>query len=180
MDDPKLLPCPFCGADDIDPEEWMDSHGRSGPGCAQCGAQAEDATRWNWRAAPPPAADASWSGAAQWLRDHYQDHATIAALCDAMVAASPAPPHPDYPCRSDGRCQYAIDHGAEGLGHCPRGKCAMAPAVDAVSETQREAMIDAMCHAETYTPHKADGTTYSQREYMALLLAAALAARSGR
>lgn len=31
-------------------------------------------------------------------------------------------------CRSDGRCQYAIDHGAEGLGHCPPGKCAM-PAV---------------------------------------------------
>jgi len=29
------------------------------------------------------------------------------------------------PCRSDGRCQYAIDHGAEGLGHCPVGKCCM-------------------------------------------------------
>jgi hypothetical protein len=28
-------------------------------------------------------------------------------------------------CRSDGRCQYAIDHGVEGLGHCPRGKCSM-------------------------------------------------------
>lgn len=28
-------------------------------------------------------------------------------------------------CRGDGRCQYAIDHGAEGLGHCPKGKCAM-------------------------------------------------------
>ena len=28
-------------------------------------------------------------------------------------------------CRSDDRCQYAIDHGAEGLGHCPRGKCSM-------------------------------------------------------
>lgn len=28
-------------------------------------------------------------------------------------------------CRSDGRCQYAIDHGAEGAGHCPRGKCVM-------------------------------------------------------
>lgn len=28
-------------------------------------------------------------------------------------------------CRTDGRCQYAIDHGAEGLGHCPPGKCAM-------------------------------------------------------
>ena len=34
-------------------------------------------------------------------------------------------PHPDYPCRHDGRCQYAIDHGAEGLGHCPHGKCVM-------------------------------------------------------
>jgi len=29
------------------------------------------------------------------------------------------------PCRDDGRCQYAIDHGAEGLGHCPDGKCCM-------------------------------------------------------
>jgi len=28
-------------------------------------------------------------------------------------------------CRNDGRCQYAIDHGAEGLGHCPDGKCCM-------------------------------------------------------
>jgi hypothetical protein len=28
-------------------------------------------------------------------------------------------------CRSDGRCQYAIDHGAEGMGHCPEGKCCM-------------------------------------------------------
>ena len=28
-------------------------------------------------------------------------------------------------CRSDGRCQYAIDSGAEGLGHCPKGKCVM-------------------------------------------------------
>lgn len=28
-------------------------------------------------------------------------------------------------CRDDGRCQYAIDHGAEGLGHCPPGKCCM-------------------------------------------------------
>jgi hypothetical protein len=34
-------------------------------------------------------------------------------------------PHPDYSCRHDGRCQYAIDSGAEGMGHCPRGKCVM-------------------------------------------------------
>lgn len=28
-------------------------------------------------------------------------------------------------CRPDGRCQYAIDCGAEGEGHCPEGKCLM-------------------------------------------------------
>lgn len=28
-------------------------------------------------------------------------------------------------CRSDGRCQYAIDSGAEGMGHCPKGECCM-------------------------------------------------------
>jgi len=28
-------------------------------------------------------------------------------------------------CREDGRCQYAIDRGAEGMGHCPEGKCCM-------------------------------------------------------
>jgi hypothetical protein len=28
-------------------------------------------------------------------------------------------------CRPDGRCQYAIGHSAEGLGHCPQGKCCM-------------------------------------------------------
>lgn len=41
------------------------------------------------------------------------------------------------PCRTDGRCQYAIDHGAEGLGHCPAGKCVMRhpdPAVQGMDE----------------------------------------------
>jgi hypothetical protein len=28
-------------------------------------------------------------------------------------------------CRNDGRCEYAIQSGAEGSGHCPNGKCAM-------------------------------------------------------
>ena len=28
-------------------------------------------------------------------------------------------------CRDDGRCQYAIEHDAEGMGHCPDGQCAM-------------------------------------------------------
>jgi hypothetical protein len=43
------------------------------------------------------------------------------AAADAVLAQ----PDKDYPCRTDGRCQYAIDHGAEDLGHCPRGKCVM-------------------------------------------------------
>jgi hypothetical protein len=33
--------------------------------------------------------------------------------------------HTAAQCRTDGRCQYAIDHGAEGLGHCPQGRCCM-------------------------------------------------------
>lgn len=33
---------------------------------------------------------------------------------------------PRNQCRRGGRCQYAIDHGAEGMGHCPKGKCVVA------------------------------------------------------
>jgi hypothetical protein len=46
-----------------------------------------------------------------------------ADLMQALRAALAAP-EPKI-CRDDGRCQYAIDHGAEGLGHCPKGRCAM-------------------------------------------------------
>jgi hypothetical protein len=35
-------------------------------------------------------------------------------------------------CRTDGRCQYAIDSGAEEEGHCPKGKCVM-PEGDAIT-----------------------------------------------
>ena len=45
-------------------------------------------------------------------------------ICEAGKAA----PAPVAQCRDDGRCQYAIDHGAEGLAACPKGKCAMLPA----------------------------------------------------
>ena len=36
-----------------------------------------------------PVQQGGWHDAAQWLRDNYQDHQTIAGLCDAMVAAAP-------------------------------------------------------------------------------------------
>lgn len=46
-----------------------------------------------------------------------------------LIYADDPPPapvaQPEAKCRSDGRCQYAIDHGAEGMGACPRGKCVM-------------------------------------------------------
>ncbi len=46
-------------------------------------------------------------------------------------------------CRTDGRCQYAIDSGAEGAGHCPPGKCCMpaqpAPDKEPLSELEKDA-----------------------------------------
>lgn len=49
---------------------------------------------------------------------------------------------PRAACRSDGRCQYAIDVGAEGMGTCPAGKCAM-PAVITIDEsTKIKPLID--------------------------------------
>jgi len=55
----ELLPCPFCGSADIDPDEWA-SLETSGPGCAECGAgagsvhqsRADNIAAWNSRAAP--------------------------------------------------------------------------------------------------------------------------------
>lgn len=43
----------------------------------------------------------------------------------AILNAPPAPAVPTK-CRADGRCQYAIDSAAEGMGACPPGKCTMA------------------------------------------------------
>jgi hypothetical protein len=73
-----------------------------------------------------------------WYVGIYRDEETAKTLAPkhpkgAVVplyyrsAATKAPPPEVAPkvCRADGRCQYAIDHGAEGMGHCPVGKCAM-------------------------------------------------------
>ena len=57
---------------------------------------------------------------------------TIVALQDFIntVVATPIvltidSRKPAINCRQDGRCQYAIDLGAEDLGHCPANKCRM-------------------------------------------------------
>lgn len=59
--------------------------------------------------------------------------------------AGPAPKayplaQPEQVCRGDGRCQYAIDSGAEGMGHCPKGKCVM-PA-----QPEQEPVAILQCH----------------------------------
>lgn len=51
-------------------------------------------------------------------------------------------------CRTDGRCQYAIDSGAEGMGHCPTGKCVMPPPAGANDEVPEADMCAAQVPAE--------------------------------
>ena len=48
---------------------------------------------------------------------------------------------PEQVCRDDGRCQYAIDSGAEGMGHCPKGKCVMPAQPEQEPVTWRNAAI---------------------------------------
>jgi len=66
-----------------------------------------DALRHLWNARTPDSLDEAGEALAATA-----DLSSL-VICDAE------------PCRDDGRCQYAIDHGAEGLGHCLEGKCCM-------------------------------------------------------
>lgn len=51
----ELMPCPFCGCENIDPQGWM-SLEKEGPECDECGATAESAEAWNRRATPATSA----------------------------------------------------------------------------------------------------------------------------
>ena len=58
----------------------------------------------------------------------HKDNIDQGSLCDVHYwqgRAHRAEAQPEQVCRDDGRCQYAIDSGAEGMGHCPKGKCIM-------------------------------------------------------
>lgn len=89
-----LLPCPFCGSSDIDPEGWLNGLGERGPECLECGATGPTATRWNCRPASggwqtvPIEADNSMMQAAAFMVgcDFSQDE-----IYDAMLAAAPKP-----------------------------------------------------------------------------------------
>ena len=56
-----------------------------------------------------------------------------AALREALAE------QPAQQCRTDGRCQYAIDSGAEGMGHCPKGKCVMPAQRKPLTSQERDA-----------------------------------------
>ncbi len=43
-----LLPCPFCGGSNIDPEGWA-STTRQGPACDDCSGSADTVELWNKR-----------------------------------------------------------------------------------------------------------------------------------
>ncbi|NOV28050.1 hypothetical protein E5S69_31685 [Cupriavidus necator] len=47
----QLKPCPFCGHNEIDPAEWMQADGLTGPACPKCNAMADSVEAWNRRAA---------------------------------------------------------------------------------------------------------------------------------
>lgn len=72
-------------------------------------------------------------------KNAYVDRATNAAWISWQASRAATPQSVERVCRDDGRCQYAIDHGAEGLGHCPKGKCAM-PSAPTDAEWLEEAM----------------------------------------
>lgn len=64
----------------------------------------------------------------QW--SHSNEHAAFTGdqmRAYAAAAVRAATGH----CRADGRCQYAINHGAEGMAACPKGACVEAPNVGA-------------------------------------------------
>jgi hypothetical protein len=49
MADVVMLPCPFCGSTNIDPEGWVSTE-RKGPACDDCAACADTVEIWNTRA----------------------------------------------------------------------------------------------------------------------------------
>lgn len=70
--------------------------------------------------APGFTPDPDVPGLGVWWCPHCEDGRPESALDKATGGTAR-----NMLCRNDGRCQYAIDHGAEGAGHCPVGKCAM-------------------------------------------------------
>jgi hypothetical protein len=72
----KLLPCPFCGSRNVDPEGWV-STDRSGPACDDCCGSANTVELWNSR--PSLAGDA---------RNEALEEALVSAAASLAAAIS--------------------------------------------------------------------------------------------
>lgn len=73
---------------------------------------------------------------------------TTVQLYPLAMPAAPTPPVQQ--CRDDGRCQYAIDHGAEGMGHClSAGECVMRAQQDDEALEALKLALDAMNCGDT-------------------------------
>lgn len=57
----------------------------------------------------------TWHGAAQWLRNNYQDHPNITSLCEAMVGAAPQPEERE----AAGKIDYRAECWPESPHHSP-------------------------------------------------------------
>lgn len=72
-----LLPCPFCGSSNVDPEGWMSSDKRTGPACDECAGSTESIERWNTRVPAQLAPDS-----------HIQKYRDLLQACSDALAGS--------------------------------------------------------------------------------------------
>lgn len=82
-DNVKLLPCPFCGSANIDPEGWVSTE-RKGPACDDCSGSADTVELWNRRPRPPGWPDPLESPQAEAIRAGKIDDTEIRNLFDTM------------------------------------------------------------------------------------------------
>lgn len=71
---------------------------------------------------PPGLLQDDCKGLSKWLSNQPDARRRVR---EALAHATTEREQPAQQCCTDGRCQYAIDSGAEGMGHCPKGKCVM-------------------------------------------------------
>lgn len=85
-DTTKLLPCPFCGPNDIDPEGWV-STDSAGPACNDCSASAQSVEAWSRRAPPSPGLSCDTLVLVGWLRrrENYDGYGSAFKQCADQI-----------------------------------------------------------------------------------------------
>lgn len=84
----KLLPCPFCGSKNIDPEGWV-STDRKGPACDDCSGSADTVELWNSRplaSAPAPASGVDAVAAIEAIgKWHMEQEPNTGAMSESLA-----------------------------------------------------------------------------------------------